>query len=62
MIGLLFLQVFKHDVDRILEVFIVLTDFHGVDEFDQGGEVLFLYRGFIVDIANQGTVEQRLCL
>ena len=60
MVGLLFLQVFKHDVDRVLEVFIVLPDFHGVDEFDQGGEVLFFYRGFIVDISDQGTVKQRL--
>ena len=58
----LFLQVFKHDIDRILELFIVLADLHGIDELDQRGEVLFLYRRFVVDIADEGTVKQRLRL
>ena len=60
MLWILFLQVFKHDVHRVLELFVILTDLHGIDEFDQGGEVLFLHRRFIVDISDQGTVKQRL--
>lgn len=62
MFRVLFLQVFKHDVDRILELFVILTDLHGIDELDQGSNVLFLHRGFVVDISDQGTVEQRLGL
>ena len=59
MLRVLFFQVFKHDVDRVLEFFIILADLHGIDKLNQGGEVLFFYRGFIVDISDQGTVEQR---
>ena len=58
----LFLQVFKHDVHWVLKLFVILTDLHGIDKLDQGGEVLFLYRGFVVDIADQGTVKQRFSL
>ena len=62
MFRVLFLQVFKHDIDRILELFIVLADLHGIYKLDQRCEVLFLHRRFVVDIADQGTVEQRFCL
>ena len=62
MVWLLFLQVFKHDVDRVLEVFIVLPDFHGVDEFDQGGEVPLFDRGLVMDISDQGAIEKCLRL
>ena len=60
MLRVLLLQCLKHDIDRILELFIVLTDLHGIDKLDQGCEVLFLHRRFIVDISDQGTVKQRL--
>ena len=40
---------------------IILPDLHGIDEFDQCCEVLFLDRRFIVDIADQCAVQQRLC-
>jgi len=53
-----FFQVFKHDVHRVPELFIVFPDFHRVDEFDQGSEVLFLDGGFVVDIPDQGTVQK----
>ena len=33
-----------------------LTDFHGVDELNEGGEVLFLQRSLIMDIANKRAV------
>ena len=29
---------------------------------DEGGEVLFLYRGLVVDVADEGAVQQRLGL
>ena len=57
-----FFQPFKHQVYDILEVFIVLPDFVGIDEFDHGVEVLFLRRRLIVDIADQSAVKQGLCL
>ena len=62
MVRLLFLQCFKHQIHRILELFVILTDLHGIDELDQGGEVLLLLRCFIMDIADQCTVEQRFRL
>ena len=57
-----FLQVLEHDIHGILELFIVLPDLHGVDEFDQRGEVLLLNRRFVMDIPDQRTVKQRLRL
>ena len=59
MFRVLFLKSLKHDVNRILELLVILPDLHGVDEFDQGGEVLFLDRCFIMDISDQCAVEQR---
>ncbi len=62
MIRLFLFQVFKHQIHRILKVFIILADFHGVDELDQRGEVLLLHRRFIVNISDQRTVQQCFCL
>ena len=61
MLGIPFLQVLEHDVHWVLELLIILPDLHGIDEFDQCCEVLFLDRRFIVDIADQRAVQQRLC-
>ncbi len=60
--GLAFFQCFKHQIYRVLEGFIILPDFLGVQELQQGGEVLFLHRCFIVDIGNQSGVEKFLGL
>ena len=60
MLRVLFLQVLKHDVDRILELLVIFTDLHGVDELDQRGKVLFLFRCLIVDIADQRAVKEGL--
>ena len=62
MFGLPFLQVLKHDIHGILELFIILPDLHCVDEFDQRGEVLLLNRRFVMDISDQRTVQQCLRL
>ena len=61
MIRVLFLQCLKHQIHRILVLFVILADLHGIDELDQSSKVLFLDRCFIMDIADQGTVQQRLC-
>ena len=57
-----FCQFFKHQIDGIFEVLIVLPHLHGVDHFDEGGEVLFLHRRFVVDIPDERRVEQRFRL
>jgi len=60
--GVPFFQVLKHNIHGILELFIILTDLHGVDELNQRSKVLFLNRGFVVDISDQRTVQQRFRL
>ena len=62
MIRILFLQRLKHQIHRILVLFVILADLHGIDKFDQSSEVLLLFWSFVMNIADQGTVEQRLCL
>ena len=39
---------------------VILPDLHRVDQLDEGGEILFLHRGLIVDIPNEGAVQKRL--
>ena len=46
--ALLGFQCIKHQVYRIIELLVILTDFHGVDELNEGGEVLFLDRKSVV--------------
>ena len=55
-------QSIKHQVNRVLELFIIFTDFHRIDELDQSGEVLLFHRCFIVDIADQCCVQQSFSL
>src|SRR5699024_3959046 len=49
-VGLLFCQVLKHQVYRVLEFLVILSHFHDVEKFQQGGEVLLLNWGLVVDI------------
>ena len=58
MFRLLLFQFFKKLVHGILKFLIILAGFAGVDELQQGGEVLLFLRGFIPDVADQCTVEQ----
>jgi len=55
-------QFLKHQIDGIFEVLVVLPHLHGVDHFDEGGEVLLLHRRFVVDIPDERRVEQCLRL
>lgn len=57
-----FCQFLKHQIDGIFEVLVVLSHLHGVDHFDEGGEVLLLHRRFVVDIPDERRVEQRFRL
>ena len=56
------LQIFKHQIHRVLKILVIFTNFHSVDEFDERGKVLFLLRCLIVDIADEGAVEKGFCL
>lgn len=60
MVGFFLRQFPEHYIHRVLKSLIILSDLHRVDELDQCGEVLLLDRGFIVDIADQRRIEQRL--
>ena len=40
----------KHQVYGVFELLVILTDFHGIDELNEGGEVLLLHRSLIMDI------------
>ena len=62
MVGLLLFQSFKHQIHRVLELLVILSNLHGVQKLDQGGEVLLLHRCFVVDIADQGTVQKGFSL
>ena len=61
-IRLLVCQVFKDDVHNVFEVLIILPDFHGIDHFYQGGEILLFNGSLIMDLPDEGGIEQRLCL
>ena len=62
MIWLLSLQRVKHQVYGVLELLVILPDLHRVDELDEGGEILFLHRGLVVDIPDEGAVQKRFRL
>ena len=49
-IWLLGFQCIKHQVYGVFELLVILTDFHGIDELNEGGEVLLLHRSLIMDI------------
>ena len=58
MVWLLGFQCIKHQVYGVFELLVILTDFHRIDELNEGGEVLLLHRSFIVDISNQRAIQQ----
>jgi len=61
-VRLLGFQCIKHKIHGVFELLVILPDFHSVDELNKGGEILFLHRSLIVDIANERTIEKRFCL
>ena len=53
-------QLLERQIHVVLKGLIVLAYLHGVDELDERGKVLFLLRGFVMDVADKRRVEQRL--
>ena len=51
-------QIFKENIHIVLEILVVLPDFKGVDELKQCGEVLFLHGSLVVNIADDGGIQQ----
>ena len=48
-----FCQFLKQQVHRVLVFLVVLQYLHGIEHFQQSSEVLFLHRGFIMQIRDQ---------
>ena len=58
MLRVFFFQTFKHEVNRVLEILVVLAGFRRIYHFKKRREVLFLVGGFVPDIADKrGVVE-----
>ena len=55
-------QLVEHQVNGVFAFLVILPNFHAVYHLDEGGKILFLHRGLIVDVPNQGTVQQRFRL
>ena len=55
-------QLVEHQVNGVFVFLVILPNFHAVYHLDEGGKILFLHRGLIVDVPNQGTVQQRFRL
>ena len=51
-------QLVEHQVNGVFVFLVILPNFHAVYHLDEGGEVLLLNGGLIVDVPNQGTVQQ----
>lgn len=58
MFRVFFLQPFKHKVNGGLKFRVVLAGFACVYHFKQGRKVLFILRGFVMDIADKGAVKK----
>jgi len=52
----------KLQINLVLIILIVLPGIHAVEDVDQGGEILLIRRKFIMDVADQGDVQQCLRL
>ena len=59
-VGLLFCQFFKQQIHWVLVFLVVLQHLHGVKHFQQGGEILLLHRGFIMQIGDQSGQQKPL--
>ena len=62
MVRLLLFQSLKHLIHWILKGFIILAHFHRIQKFNQSCKVLLFQRCLIVDITDQCTIKQGLCL
>ena len=58
MIRVLRLQRVQEKVNGIFETFVILPDLHSVYHFYQGGKILLVCGGLIINIADQRCVKQ----
>ena len=58
MFWVFFFQPFKHLVYRGLKFRVILAGFAGVYHFKKRGEIHFLVRRFVPDIANEGRIQK----
>ena len=56
------LQCVKEKVNGIFESLVILPDLHRVYHFYQGGKILLVFRGLIINIADQCCIKQSLGL
>ena len=54
------LELVEQAVHGVLELLVVLADFHAVEHFKHRAEILLLLRGLIMDVADERHVEQLL--
>ena len=54
------LELIKQAVHGVLELLVVLADFHAVEHLKHRAEVLFLLGSLVVDVADERHVEQLL--
>ena len=52
MLRVFFFQTFKHEVNGVLKILVVLTGFRRIYHLKQRREVLLVLRGFIPDVAD----------
>ena len=55
-------QLVEHLVHGILEGFIVLSGFRGIDHFEQGSKVFLVIRCLVPDVTDEGCIVQLLRL
>jgi len=53
-------QILKEQINRVLVFLVILQYLHGVEHFQQGGKVLLLHRGFIMQIGDQSGEQKTL--
>ena len=58
MVGVPFRQLVKHQIHGVLKFLIVLPDLHRIDELNESGEILFLLRGLVEDVTDQGGIKK----
>ena len=56
------LQILKHQVNRIPEILVVLARLHTADHINQRRKVLPFRQQLVMDVANQGDIQQRFGL
>ena len=62
MLRLPFCEIFKQLINLVLVILVILPHLHLIEQINERGEVLLFLRQLIVDIPDQGDVQQRFGL